>query len=980
MTELEDSMHMVDWKAIEEKWQRRWADAGAFETDPDPEKPKFYLTVAYPYPNSPQHIGHGRTYTLTDVHARWKRMQGYNVLLPMAWHYTGTPLFAMVERLKERDPELLETFLNIYNIPEERLPELEDPISMAEYFAEEIKHGMQRIGYSVDWRREFTTVDPVYSKFIEWQFEKLRKKGYITQGSHPVGWCPSCGNPVGQHDTVGDKEPEIEEFTVIKFRKDDLIFPAGTLRPETVFGVTNMWINPDATYVEAKVDGETWIISAEAADKLELLERSVERVSEFQGSKFIGVTITNPVTGDEFPMLPASFVDPKAVTGVVMSVPAHAPFDLVALDQLKREAKKNPDAYKFKPSDIKDLEPISVIEVDGYGPVPAKDVVDRRGITDQEDPKLEKATKEVYSAEFHGGRMRNNTGQYASMPVQQAKEAVKEDIVAKGYATTMYEMLEPVQCRCGSEVVVKIFENQWFINYGDPAWKRLAHENIDSMTIIPIELRQEFHNVVDWLREKACARKAGLGTPLPWEPDWIIEALSDSVIYMAYYTVIKGINEVGPEPEQLTEEFWDYVFLGRGDPGSVAEATGFPAEKLEEIHKEFSYFYPLDARHSGRDLISNHLTYMVFCHNGIWPRELWPKGIVVNGSVLMEGSKMSKSLNNIIPLINAIDSFGADPLRLSLMITAEPLKDADFSPDLAKNMRDNLERFYQRVMKIIAQGRGSPDNLHDIDRWMLSRLQSYIAEADEALKELKVRKTIHAAMYNLNQDMDWYQKRVARELERPERADAIRYVQWRVLDTQVRMMTPFTPHLCEEIWEKMGGEGFIAFAEWPKVDESYVSQESEVLERMIQTCMEDIQKITRVTGISPAKIHFYTADGWKWKIYLKALELAKREQLDVGTLIKEAFKDAEMKAMSKAVPGYARQIVDDVIKLPDGELELRLKMGQLNEVNILMDAVSFIEGENGCEVAVSAESDPWTEDPAKRAHRAKPYRPAIYVQ
>jgi len=263
---------------------------------------------------------------------------------------------------------------------------------------------------------------------------------------------------------------------------------------------------------------------------------------------------------------------------------------------------------------------------------------------------------------------------------------------------------------------------------------------------------------------------------------------------------------------------------------------------------------------------------------------------------------------------------------------------------------------------------------------MLSRLQSYIAEADEALKELKVRKTIHAAMYNLNQDMDWYQKRVAKELERPERVDAIRYVEWRVLDTQVRMMTPFTPHLCEEIWEKMGGEGFIAFAEWPKVDESYVSQESEVLERMIQTIMEDIQKITRVTGISPAKIHFYTADGWKWKIYLKALELAKREQLDVGTLIKEAFKDAEMKVRSKAVPGYARQIVDDVIKLPDTEAELRLKMGQLNEVNILMDAVSFIEGENGCEVAVSAESDPWTEDPAKRAHRAKPYRPAIYVQ
>ncbi|MCB2171607.1 leucine--tRNA ligase [archaeon] len=972
-------MHMVEWKQIEAKWQKRWAEAHAFDTDPDPEKPKFYLTVAYPYPNSPQHIGHGRTYTLTDVHARFQRMHGYNVLLPMAWHFTGTPLFAMVERLKERDPSLLDTFLNLYNIPESKLPELEDPVSMATYFAMEIKHGMQRIGYSMDWRREFTTVDPIYSKFIEWQFAKLRQKGFITQGSHPVGWCPSCGNPVGQHDTVGDKEPEIDEFTIIKVKHDDLIFPAGTLRPETVYGITNMWINPDAVYVEANVDGERWVISAEAANKFQLLGRDVEIIDEYMGSKFIGLTLTNPVTGAEFPMLPASFVDPKAVTGVVMSVPAHAPFDYVALEQLKREVKKNPDNYKIKPEDIKDIESIAVIEIDGYSEIPARDVVEKLKITDQNDPNLEKATKEIYSAEFHGGKMRNNTGQYASLPVQTAKEAVKEDMIAKGSATTMYEMLEPVQCRCGAEIVVKIFENQWFINYGDPEWKKLAHENIENANIIPRELKQEFHNVVDWLREKACARKAGLGTPLPWEPEWTIEALSDSVIYMAYYTVIKGINEVNPDPETLTEDFWDYVFLGKGDAAKVAANTDFPEDKLKELNSEFNYFYPPDTRHSGRDLISNHLTYMVFCHDGIWPRDKWPQGITVNGSVLMEGSKMSKSLNNIIPLINAIDMFGADPLRISLMITAEPLKDADFSPDLAKNLGDALDRFYNRAKDIIAQGKGNDDNLHAIDKWMLSKLQGHIIEANEAMEELKVRKTIHAALYNLDGEMDWYKKRVARYRDDPERIEGIKYVEWRVLDTQVRMLTPFTPHLCEEIWEMMGGEGFIAFADWPEVDEKLVDKDSEEIEEIIQTSMEDVQKITRVTGINPEQIHFYTADGWKWKIYMKALALAKEGKLDVGSLIKASFKDEEMKTRTKEVPKFARQIMDDVIKLPDRSVELRLKMGQINEVGILQDAVNFIEGETGAEVSIGAESDPWIEDPAKRAPRSKPYRPAIYV-
>ena len=972
-------MHMVEWKQIEDKWQKRWAEAKAFETDPDPAKPKFYLTVAYPYPNSPQHIGHGRTYTLTDVHARFQRMHGYNVLLPMAWHFTGTPLFAMVERLKERDPGLLDTFLNLYNIPESKLHELEDPVSMATYFALEIKHGMQRIGYSMDWRREFTTIDPIYSKFIEWQFAKLRQKGFITQGSHPVGWCPSCGNPVGQHDTMGDKEPEIEEFTVIKIKHDDTVFPAGTLRPETVYGITNMWINPDAVYVEANVDGEKWVISAEAANKFQLLGRKIEIIDEYMGSKFIGLTLTNPVTGAEFPMLPASFVDPKAVTGVVMSVPAHAPFDYVALEQLKREVRKNPENYKFKPEDIKDINAIPVIEIDGYSEIPARDVVEKLKITDQNDPKLEKATKEIYSAEFHGGKMRNNTSQYASLPVQVAKEAVKKDMVENGTATTMYEMLEPVRCRCGAEIVVKIFENQWFINYGDPEWKKLAHENIENANIIPRELKQEFHNVVDWLREKACARKAGLGTPLPWEPEWTIEALSDSVIYMAYYTVIRGLNQVKPDPETLTEEFWDYVFLGKGDSAKVAESTGYPEDKLKELSMEFNYFYPPDTRHSGRDLISNHLTYMIFCHDGIWPREKWPRGITVNGSVLMEGGKMSKSLNNIIPLINAIDMFGADPLRISLMITAEPLKDADFSPDLAKNMGDNLEKFYKRAQEIIAQGKGSNKNLKPIDKWMLSKLQGQIAEANEAMEELKVRKTIHAALYNLNGDMDWYQKRVARYLDVPERAEAIKYVEWQVLDTQVRMLTPFTPHFCEEIWEMMGGEGFVAFANWPEIDDVLADKESEAIEEIIQTSMEDVQKITRVTGITPEKIHFYTADGWKWKIYMTALTMAKEGKLDIGSLIRESFKDDEMKTRTKEVPAFARQIMDDIIRLPSDSVELRLRMGQLNEVGILQDALNFIQGETGAEVSIGAESDPWIEDPAKRANRSKPYRPAIYV-
>jgi leucyl-tRNA synthetase len=370
---------------------------------------------------------------------------------------------------------------------------------------------------------------------------------------------------------------------------------------------------------------------------------------------------------------------------------------------------------------------------------------------------------------------------------------------------------------------------------------------------------------------------------------------------------------------------------------------------------------------------------MIFIHDAIWGRELWPQGIFVNGSILMEGAKMSKSMNNIIPLVNAIDRFGADPLRISLMITAEPLKDADFSPELAKSMVGLLEGFHARAQRIISEKQEGAYELQEIDLWMLSRLQSHISDANEAMHELKVRKTIHAATYDLDGDLDWYLKRVAFDREHQERKRAISHVEWTVLDAQVRMLAPFTPHMCEEIWEQMGNEGFVAFAPWPEVDGALIREDAEELETIIKTCTEDVANITKVTGIKPTTIHFYTADNWKWKMLEKAMEMQTKGNIDIGTMIREAFKDEEMRTKQKEVPAYARTLVDDVKKMPERTLKLRREMGHVNETTLIQDAESFLRAEFGCDVTVSGESDPWIEDPAKRASRAKPYRPAIYV-
>lgn len=967
----EMSSVQLDFKAVEEKWRRRWSEARVFEADVDPARPKKFITVAYPYVNSPQHIGHGRTYTLADVYARFLRMRGFNVLLPMAFHYTGTPILAMARRLASGDEELLETFVNVYKVPPEVVKGFTEPLNIARYFHREIEEGMKEMGYSIDWRREFTTIDPEYSRFITWQFHKLRERGFISRGSHPVGWCPRCGNPVGQHDTVNDVEPEVGQFTLIKFRLDGLVLPAATLRPETVFGATNLWLKPSARYVEAIVEGERWLISPPCVEKLKLLGFKVEEVREASSGELMGRRALNPATGRYVPILPASFVDLENATGVVMSVPAHAPYDLVALRQVREEALK-------LGVELRELEPIPIISAPGYGEVPAATVVDREGIADQRSPKLEDATRELYRVEFHSGVMKEAAKPYAGLSVREARDAVREDLVKRGDAALMYEILnQPVYCRCGSRCVVKVFEDQWFINYGDPSWKKLAHECLDSMKVIPEELRAELSYVLDWLKEKACARRSGLGTKLPWDPGWIIESLSDSTIYMAFYTIAHVIKRWGLKESQLSDEVFDYVFLGVGDEGEVASRSGVPIDALREMRAQFTYFYPLESRHSGRDLLWNHLAFMIFNHVAIFPREHWPRQIVVNGSVLMEGRKMSKSLGNVVPLREAIRSYGADPLRLALLISAELLADADFSPALAKSMRGRLERLYsftQRVAKL-KPGEGG---LKLVDRWMLSRLQRRVKAVTEALEGMRVREACHIALIEFDEDLQWYLRRRQLSLESLEGEGVAVRVLKEALRAHVRLLAPMAPHVCEELWELLGGEGFVSKAPWPEPDESKIDLEAELAEELIASTLEDVRSILSILKSKPTAAYLYVASSWKWEAYRRLVELMLKGA-SLSSALRELMSSRELRSRGREAASFLERAYNLLLKTSAEDRAKRCKV-ELDELSVLKEASSFLEAELGLKVALFREDDPSRYDPKGRAKDSIPLRPAIYLE
>jgi len=243
-----------------------------------------------------------------------------------------------------------------------------------------------------------------------------------------------------------------------------------------------------------------------------------------------------------------------------------------------------------------------------------------------------------------------------------------------------------------------------------------------------------------------------------------------------------------------------------------------------------------------------------------------------------------------------------------------------------------------------------------------------------------VRKAIHSALYGLDQDFQWYLRRTVDQREVPERKEAIKKVFFDVLDAQVRMLAPVTPHICEELWEKMGGKGFISLTSWPTPDLAKVNIKAEENEALIMNTLEDTLNIMKATGMKPKKICYYVAALWKWQIYLKALEKAVSAKVVQSELMKELMKDHELRARAEQLAKFVGQTVEEVNRVSDERKQRQLQVRVINENQALKEAQAFFKRELNAEVYVYSEDDSKRYDPKKRAQLAKPYRPAIYME
>jgi len=435
---------------------------------------------------------------------------------------------------------------------------------------------------------------------------------------------------------------------------------------------------------------------------------------------------------------------------------------------------------------------------------------------------------------------------------------------------------------------------------------------------------------------------------------------------MAFYTISRFVKDGTILPENMSKEFFDYVFLGKGS----SDISGMSPDKVEEIRKEFSYFYPVDSRHSGRDLVPNHLTFFVLNHVAIFPEKNWPREIVVNGSVLMDGSKMSKSMGNIIPLRQAISDYGADPIRLAIIISAELLQDADFNMESISGIQGKLAVLLEECSKLHAE---KIEKLESEDRWIKSKTQSLILQVTKAVEKMRLREALHDILYSFDSDLSWYIKRV-----NAKNRKNISGILHEINSARVAMLSPFAPHVAEEMWEKLGNTNMISTSKWPEF--SQVDSTAILSEDLLKSTIEDIANILKVTKITPQKITLYTADSFKSKVYHAILEKVMAGQTNMGIVMKDLISNPGT-ADVKKIPDFVQKTIKDILSETSEIRKTKLESKEFDEKSFLASELLEIgKKEFGAEISVYSESDSDIYDPKGKARHARPFKPAILIE
>lgn len=921
----------LNWPQIQLKWQKKWEKAELGQAAYHKNKDKFFMIFAYPGISGFLHVGHMRGFSYTDAICRYERLQGKEVLFPVGTHASGNQAIAFAKKVLNKDSDWID-YLKRNGCPEKKIQQLTDANKVVDYFNEVyVNDYWKKFGFLCDWGRFTCTIYPDYEKFIQWQFKKLQQKNLLVQKPYFATACPEHG-PVAvdpsETDISKGGNAEKVEYTLLKFKIGGEFLVAATLRPETVFGQTNLWVNPHSKHVKLEINGETWIMSQEAAEKLQYQKDNVIVKDYVDIAKYIGKKVLAPGAEREIMILPATFCNPNIGTGIVTSVPSDAPYDYVALRFLQ-ENMHEVHKYALPAEEVQDLDLIPIITTEGYGEFPAKEIVEKLGIASLDDSRLEEATQEIYKAGHHKGIMAASSGKYAGKRVEEAKELVKAELIEQGKADIFHDLSEEVICRCGQRVSIKRIDDQWFIKYSDMELTERSKEQAQEMNIYPPEYQQNLPAILDWFTDRACARVGNwLGSKLPFDSKWTVEPISDSTLYPAYYIVSKFIKNKKISTEDLTEEFFDYVFLGKkgGETGKEKEKE----ETWKEIRQEFDYFYPLDINLGGKEHKTVHFPVFIMNHVAILPEEKWPRGIMVNWWVTGKGSKISKSKGGAEPIPDAIEKYGVDAMRLYYAHIGSPHTDIVWEEEVVLHYKQALERIYSLV-ESLRELPGKKKGI--IDAWLESKVHLHLKQAHKAMQQYELRELASITYFAFYDDLRWYLRRGGENKRLLSEIISL----WCVL------MNPITPHLSEEMNAK---KRLVSASSWPAAEERKINLKAEAAEELVNATLNSMRKVLELAKIEkPRKYTLFISESWKYELF-EILAKEIKVTRDIGEIMKKVLEPEEMKIRGKDASGIVTSVVKDPSKLPF------IVLSQEEEADVMNDAQEFLAKEFGCAVEV----------------------------
>ncbi|MCI4339348.1 MAG: class I tRNA ligase family protein [Thermoplasmata archaeon] len=951
-----------------QRWQGEWARAGLATGQRDSRRGKFYALVAYPGSSGFLHVGHLRAYAYADALHRYHRALGESVLFPFGLHASGLPAVTWARRLKARDPSVVRS-LEDAGVPPPVWPALETPEEAARFLGEEYQRVLRTVGVLVDESTYLTTIDDDYRRFVQWQLRTLHAAGEVVQGSYYSAVCPVCG-PIAvdasETDLDSGGDAEVIRFTLVPFRLDDgRTLLAATLRPETIYGVTNVWVAPDEELVIWHLGSEEFLIARAGGDRL--VDQHGGRLGRVvPAAELVRRTVHVPITGGTVPILTSSLVDPAIGTGVVMSVPAHAPADAAAVAELSSAER---DALGPPPIllDIAHDPPLTVSEEaltqgDGTPAEKALRATRARGLSDREA--VEAATERLYRLEFVRGTM--TVESLRGISVREARDRVAKSLADAGSSLQLQEFSKPVICRNGHAVVIRKVSDQWFLRYSDPEWKARTLEAARTLVTWPPEYAHELPGIIEWFADRPCARKGPwLGTPFPLDPSWTLEPIADSTFYMAFFIVRRFLAAGRLRPEQLTDAFFDHVFrgVGSGEPS-------IPAGLQAEVREEFLYWYPLDINMGGHEHKSVHFPVFVYTHARLVAPELRPRGIYVNGWITgPSGTKISKKDVSVgkgrIPSIyRALERWGPDALRLYYVSAASPSADVEWNPETVDAALARLLEVERLVRETRGQGRGPPE----LDAWLLSRMHQIITRVRDGLGRADLRPVAEEVYVTVPAVIRRYYARGGVAGEATDKVGRA----WTLL------LGPITPHLAEEVGDGRF-DGLVATQPFPSPSDFPSSEPAEAREEYLQRVEDDLRAVLRPSSErgdpTPGAAIFFIASPWKAVVERWMREaVARGETPSVRAIMERVQTHPELTGYRTEIPKYVQRVA------PLLRSEPAIEPPSVEEDGTLRAAEAYLVRRFGFgSVGVYPEDEGAGADPLGRRDRSRPGKPAFYL-